>query len=85
LAKEKLDPLIIQFTQAILHKYKLIKDINNQKTHGINLIGTKYFFEKVFIFIFLLDYFLLTVFENRFNCSIYKLNNIRNLKDIKSL
>jgi len=85
LAKEKLDPLIIQFTQAILHKDKLIKDINAQKTHGINLIGTKYFFEKVFIFIFLLDYFFLTVFENRFNCSIYKLNNIRNLKDIKSL
>jgi len=49
LAKEKLDPLIIQFTQAILHKYKLIIDINTQKTHGINLIGTKYFFEKVFI------------------------------------
>jgi len=49
LAKEKLDPLIIQFTHAILHKYKLIKDINTQKTHGINLIGTKYFFEKVFI------------------------------------
>jgi len=63
----------------------LAKDINIQKTHGINLIGTKYFFEKVFIFIFLLDYFFLTVFENRFNCSIYKLNNIRNLKDIKSL
>jgi len=85
LAEEKLDSLIIQFTQAILHKYILIKDINTQKTHGINLIGTKYFFEKVFIFIFLLDYFFLTVFENRFNCSIYKLNNIRNLKDIKSL
>ena len=85
MAKEKLDPLIIQFTQAILHKYILIKDINTQKTHGTNLIGTKYFFEKVFIFIFLLDYFFLTVFENRFNCSIYKLNNIRNLKDIKSL
>jgi len=85
LAKEKLDPLIIQFTQAILHKYILIKDINTQKNHGINLIGTKYFFEKVFIFIFLLDYFFLTVFENRFNCSIYKLNNIRKLKDIKSL
>jgi len=49
LAKEKLDPLIIQFTQAILHKYILIKDTNNQKTHGINLIGTKYFFEKVSI------------------------------------
>jgi len=85
LAKEKLDPLIIQFTQAILHKYILIKDINTQKTHGINLIGIKYFFEKVFILIFLLDYFLLAVFENRFNCSIYKLNNIRNLKVIKSL
>ena len=85
MAKEKLDPLIIQFTQAILHKYILIKDINTQKTHGINLIGTKYFFEKVFIFIFLLDYFFLTVFENRSNCSIYKLNNMRNLKDIKSL
>ncbi len=85
MAKEKLDPLIIQFTQAILHKYKLINDINTQKTHGINLIGTKYFFEKVFIFIFLLDYFFLTVFENRFNCSIYKLNNIRNLKGIESL
>jgi len=85
LAKEKLDSLIIQLTQAVLHKYILIKDINTQKTHGINLIGTKYFFEKVFIFIFLLEYFLLTVFENRFNCSIYKLNNIRNLKDIKSL
>jgi len=49
LAKEKLDSLIIQLTQAILHKYMLIKDINAQKTHGINLIGTKYFFEKVFI------------------------------------
>jgi len=85
LAKKKLVSLIIQFTQAILHKYILIKDINTQKTHGINLIGTKYFFEKVFIYIFLLDYFFLTVFENRFNCSIYKLNNIRNLKDIKSL
>jgi len=48
-AKEKLDSLIIQLKQAILHKYILIKDINNQKTHGINLIGTKYFFEKVFI------------------------------------
>jgi len=85
LAKEKLDSIIIQFTQAILHKYILTKDINTQKTHGINLIGTKYFFEKVFIFILFLDYFFLTVFENRFNCSIYKLNNIRNLKDIKSL
>jgi len=49
LAKEKLDSLIIQFAQAILHKYILIKDINAQKPHGINLIGTKYFFEKVFI------------------------------------
>jgi len=49
LAKEKLDSLIIQLTQAILHKNTLIKDINIQKTHGINLIGTKYFFEKVFI------------------------------------
>jgi len=49
LAKEKLDPLIIQLIQAILHKYILIKNINTQKTHGINLIGTKYFFEKVFI------------------------------------
>ena len=85
MAKEKLDSLIIQFTQAILHKYILIKDINNQKNHGINLMGTKYLLEKVFIFIFLLEYFFLTVFENRFNCSIYKLNNIRNLKDIKSL
>jgi len=47
LVKEKLDSLIIQFTQAILHKYTLIKDINTQKTHGINLIGTKYFFENV--------------------------------------
>ena len=85
MAKEKLDSLIIQLTQAILHKYILIKDINTQKTHGINLIGTKYFFEKVFILVFLLDYFFLSVFENRFNCSIYKLNNIQNLKDIKSL
>jgi len=41
LAKEKLDLLIIQINQAILHKYRLIKDINTQKTHGINLIGTK--------------------------------------------
>jgi len=82
LAKKKLDSLIIQLTQAVLHKYILTKDINTQKNNGINLIGTKYFFEKVFIFIFLLDYFFLTVFENRFNCSIYKLNNIRNLKDI---
>jgi len=49
LAKKKLDTLIIQLTQAILHKYILIKDINTQNTHGINLIGTKYFFEKVFI------------------------------------
>jgi len=49
LAKEKLDLLIIQLTQAILHKYILIKNINTQKTHGINLIGTKYFFENVFI------------------------------------
>jgi len=49
LAKEKLDSLIIQFTQAKLHKYILMKDINNQKAHGINLIGTKFFFEKVFI------------------------------------
>jgi len=49
LAKEKLDPLIVQFTQAILHKYILIKDMNTQKTNGINLIGTIYFFEKVFI------------------------------------
>jgi len=85
LAKKKLDSLIIQLTQAVLHKYILTNDINTQKTQGINLIGTKYFFEKVFIFIFLLDYFFLTVFENRFNCSIYNLNNIRNLKDIKSL
>jgi len=59
MAKEKLDPLIIQFIQAILHKYILIKEIKAQKTHGINLIGTKYFFEKVFILIFLLDYFFL--------------------------
>ena len=85
MAKEKLDPLVIQLTQAILHKYILIKEINTQKTHGINLIGTKYFFEKVFILIFLLDYFSLTVFENRFNCSIYKSNNIRNHKHIKLL
>jgi len=49
LAKKKLVSLIIQFTQANLHKYILIKDINTQKAHGINLIGTKYFFEKVFI------------------------------------
>jgi len=49
LAKEKLNSLIIQLTQAILHKNILIKDINTQKIHGINLIGTKYFFEKVFI------------------------------------
>jgi len=48
-AKEKLDSLIIQLTQAILHKYILIEDINAQKNHGINLIGTKYFLEKVFI------------------------------------
>jgi len=49
LAKEKLDSLIIQLTQAILHKYILIKDINTQKTQGINLIGNKYFFEKASI------------------------------------
>jgi len=49
LAKEKLDSLIIQLTHATLHKYILKKDINIQKTHGINLIGTKYFFEKAFI------------------------------------
>jgi len=49
LAKEKLDSSIIQPTQAIVHKYIPIKDINIQKTHGINLIGTKYFFEKAFI------------------------------------
>jgi len=85
LAKEKLDLLNIQLTQAVLNKYILINDKNTQKNHGINLIGTKYFFEKVVIFIFLLDYFFLTVFENRFNCSIYKLNKIRNLKGIKSL
>jgi len=41
LAKEKLDSLIIQLNQSILHKYILIKDINTQKTHGIYLIGTK--------------------------------------------
>jgi len=41
--------LIIQITQAVLHKYIPIKDINTQKSHGINLIGNKYFFEKVFI------------------------------------
>jgi len=40
---------MIQFTQAILHKYILVKDINTQKTNGMNLIGTTYFFEKVFI------------------------------------
>jgi len=49
LAKKKLVSLIIQFTQAILHKYILVKDTDAQKNHGINLIGTKYFFEKVFI------------------------------------
>jgi len=49
LAKEKLNQSIIYLTQAILNKYILIKDINTQKTNGINLIGTKYFFEKVFI------------------------------------
>jgi len=49
LAKEKLVSLVIQLAQAVLHKYMLIKDINTQKTNGINLIGTKYFFEKVFI------------------------------------
>jgi len=47
LAKEKLNSLIIQLTQAILHKNILIKDINTQKTNGINLIGTKYLFEKL--------------------------------------
>jgi len=49
LAKEELVSLIIQLTQAVLHKYILTKDMNTQKTHGMNLIGTKYFFEKVFI------------------------------------
>jgi len=49
LAKEKLDLLIIQLTQAELHKYILTKDIDTQKNNGTNLIGTKYFFEKVFI------------------------------------
>ena len=77
--------MYIQIAQAVLHKNILARDINTQKIHGKNLIGNKYFFENVFILIFLLDYFFLTVFENRFNCSIYKLNNIRNLKDIKSL
>jgi len=41
MAKEKLDSLITQINQAVLHKYRLIKNINTQKTHGINLIGTK--------------------------------------------
>ena len=61
--------------QAVLHKNILAKDINTQKIHGKNLIGIKYCFEKVFIYIFLLEYFLLTVFENRFNCSIDIENN----------
>ena len=39
----------------------------------------------VYYWIMVFYYFFLTVFENRFNCSIYKLNNIRKLKDIKSL
>ena len=52
MAKEKLDSLIIQLTQAVLHKYILTKDINTQKTQGINFIGTNFLFEKVFIHIF---------------------------------
>ncbi|ABB49403.1 hypothetical protein PMT9312_0342 [Prochlorococcus marinus str. MIT 9312] len=87
MAKKKLSSLYIQLTQAISHKYILAKDISTQKSHGKNLIGTKYSFEKVFIKIFLLDYFFLTVFENRFNCSIYIYieNNLLILKYIKSL
>ena len=63
----------------------LKKDTNTQKNHGKNLIGTKYSFEKVFIYILFLEYFFLTIFGNRFNCSILYKNNIKIHKDIKSL
>ena len=39
MAKKKLDPLIIQLAQAILHKYILIKNINAQKINGIKNDG----------------------------------------------
>ena len=63
--------MYIQIAQAVLHKNILARDINTQKIHGKNLIGNKYCFENVFIYIFLLEYFLPTAFENRFNCSIF--------------
>ena len=47
----------------MLYKYRLSREIKAQKIHGKNLIGTIYFLENVFIKIFLLDYFFLSIFR----------------------
>jgi len=49
LVKKKLRALFIQVTQAVLHKKILDKDTKAQKSHGKNLMGTRYLSGKVFI------------------------------------